>query len=366
MSAALRPGSTIGILGGGQLGRMLAVAALQLGYRVIGYAPPGDNVAAPACAAFIEAEWSDQSALSDFATRCDVVTWEFENVPLDVFAAMPAARVAPHPKALETAQDRLVEKAFVDRLGGSCAPYAAVRSAAELANAIERIGVPGIVKTVRDGYDGKGQWRIAAAHEAADLDLPNAPCVYEGLVRFETEFSVILVRAADGIIRFYESSANRHEGGMLVRAALPAGALVDAQMDEARAIAKAAAQALDYVGVLTLEFFATADGPVFNEMAPRVHNSGHWTIEGAATSQFENHIRAICGLPLGTAATRFASIEMRNIVGEDASRAHDILAEAGEPHLHLYGKAEARAGRKMGHVTRVAHAPDAFSEEASG
>jgi 5-(carboxyamino)imidazole ribonucleotide synthase len=181
--------------------------------------------------------------------------------------------------------------------------------------------------------------------------------VYEGKVEFQAEFSVILVRAADGTIRFWDSSANWHRGGMLVRSTLPAGPAVEAQVEAARTIAGKAAAALGYVGVLTLEFFATPAGPVFNEMAPRVHNSGHWTIEGAATSQFENHIRAICGLPLGGTETRFASIDMRNIVGEDALRAHAILAEEGEPHLHLYGKREARDGRKMGHVTRVSHRP---------
>ncbi|MEE4316312.1 MAG: ATP-grasp domain-containing protein, partial [Erythrobacter sp.] len=169
------------------------------------------------------------------------------------------------------------------------------------------------------------------------------------------EFSVILVRNREGEVRFWDSTANHHEGGMLAQSLLPAGAAIEAQVPAARELAAKTAQALGYVGVLTLEFFATKSGPVFNEMAPRVHNSGHWTIEGAATSQFENHIRAICGLPLGGTATRFASIDMRNIVGEDALSAHTILAEAGEPHLHLYGKREAREGRKMGHVTRVGH-----------
>ncbi len=352
----LLPGSTIGILGGGQLGRMLAVAALQLGYRVIGYAPEGDNVAADACSNFVTADWDDREALTGFAARCNVVSWEFENVPLAAVAAIPAALLACPPRALEIAQDRLAEKAFVADLGGTPAPYARVESEADFAAAITAVGTPGILKTARDGYDGKGQWRAGSALDASGMRFPGVPCIYEGLVTYETEFSVILVRAQDGTIRFWDSTANLHKGGMLTRSILPAGALVEAQVPAARELAARTAAALDYVGVLTLEFFATRNGPIFNEMAPRVHNSGHWTIEGAATSQFENHIRAICDLPLGGTATRFAAIEMHNIVGEDALSAHAILSEPGEPHLHLYGKREAREGRKMGHVTRVSHA----------
>jgi 5-(carboxyamino)imidazole ribonucleotide synthase len=352
----LAPGSTIGILGGGQLGRMMAIAALQLGYKVVGFAPEGDNVAADACADFITADWDDAAALARFSEACDVVTWEFENVPLAAVAALPEALLACQPRALEVAQDRLREKAFAAELGGVPAPYAAVESAAELAAAIARVGTPGILKTARDGYDGKGQWRVRTGIEAGALAFPGVICIYEGFVMYETEFSVILVRGADGAVRFWDSTANLHEGGMLSRSVLPAGALVEAQVPAARELARKIADALGYVGVLTLEFFATREGPVFNEMAPRVHNSGHWTIEGAATSQFENHIRAICGLPLGGTKTRFEAIEMRNIVGEDALEAHRILAEPGEPHLHLYGKAEAHEGRKMGHVTRVGHA----------
>lgn len=353
--APLPPGSTIGILGGGQLGRMMAMAAIQLGYRCIGYAPAGDNVAEQACSDFFHNGWGDRDALASFASACDVVTWEFENVPLAAVEAIPSSLLAPHPQALQIAQDRLLEKGFVEQLGASCAPYRRVESDDDFAQAIERIGSPGILKTARDGYDGKGQWRIANAHEAQGIRFPGRPCIYEGMVDFETEFSVILVRSRGGEVEFWDSSANTHEGGMLVRSVLPAGPLVEAQVAEARQIAQKTAESLGYVGVLTLEFFATASGPVFNEMAPRVHNSGHWTIEGSATSQFENHIRAVCGLPLGCTQTRFTQIEMRNIVGEDALSAHTILAEEGEPHLHLYGKREARQGRKMGHVTRVSH-----------
>ncbi len=351
----LPPGSTIGILGGGQLGRMLAVAALQLGYRCIGYAPKGDNIARDVCTDFFENDWSDTAALAAFAAKCDVVTWEFENVPLSTVHALPETILAPGPKALEVAQDRLNEKSFVEGFGAQPAPYKRVEDDADFARALEMVGAPGILKTARDGYDGKGQWRVASAHDADGIRFPGVACVYEGMVDFETEFSVILVRGYDGEIRFWDSTANTHDSGMLSSSVLPAGPLVEAQVEAARGIAGQVADALNYVGVLTLEFFATKAGPVFNEMAPRVHNSGHWSIEGAATSQFENHIRAICGLPLGGTETRFASIEMRNIIGKDALEAHRLLAEDGEPHLHLYGKAEAREGRKMGHVTRVSH-----------
>ena len=355
-SLTLATGSTIGILGGGQLGRMMAVAGLQLGYKVIGFAPEGDNVAADASSDFITADWDDAAALAAFTGRCDVVTWEFENVPLSTVAAIPPALLACPARALEVAQDRLSEKAFAASLGGTPAPYARVETEDDFAAALVRVGTPGILKTARDGYDGKGQWRVRSALEASGVRFPGVTCIYEGFVTYETEFSVILVRGKDGSVKFWDSTANLHDGGMLAQSILPAGALVEAQVPAARELAAKVADALGYVGVLTLEFFATRDGPVFNEMAPRVHNSGHWTIEGAATSQFENHIRAICGLPLGVTKTRFEAIEMRNIVGDDALRAHAILAEPGEPHLHLYGKREVREGRKMGHVTRVGHA----------
>lgn len=334
---------------------MLAMSAAQLGFRAICYAPPGDNVAADVCVDHFENGWGDKAALAAFAAKCDVITWEFENVPISVLDALPTERVVPGKRALEIAQDRLNEKRFVEELGANCAPHMRVDGEDDLARAANTVGAPGILKTARDGYDGKGQWRIASTHEAEGVRFPGRTCIYEGLVDFEAEFSVILVRAQDGTVRFWDSTANTHEGGMLVLSALPAGDLIEAQVEEARDIAGQTANALGYVGVLTLEFFATKQGPVFNEMAPRVHNSGHWTIEGAATSQFENHIRAVAGLPLGGTETRFAKIEMRNIVGEDALTAHQILAEGGEPHLHLYGKREARDGRKMGHVTRVSH-----------
>ena len=353
---ALKPGSTIGILGGGQLGRMLAVAAAQLGLRVIGYAPPRDNVAASVCTEFFAKGWGDIEALSAFTSQCDAVTWEFENVPLSTIASIPAEILRPGTKALETAQDRLNEKRFVETLGGRPAPYAAVESKEDLARAIEQVGTPGILKTRRDGYDGKGQWRIASAHEASAVRFPGVACVYERFVDFDAEYSVILVRGADGEVRFWDSPENVHEDAMLAVSSLPPSSLVARQIEAAREIARRTADALQYVGVLTVEFFATPQGPIFNEMAPRVHNSGHWTIEAAATSQFENHIRAIAGLPLGSTETRFERVEMRNIVGARANIAFEILGEDGEAHVHHYGKIEAREGRKMGHVTRAGSA----------
>jgi 5-(carboxyamino)imidazole ribonucleotide synthase len=348
----IAPGSTIGILGGGQLGRMLAVAAAQLGYRCHVYSPEKDSIAAEVSAAFTCADWYDRAAMSAFAQDCAVVTYEFENVPVAPLAAIPAALLAPGTRALEVAQDRLREKRFVEELGGRPAAYAAVDADGELPGAIERVGTPGILKTRREGYDGKGQWRIAAASEADGVRVPNDGMVYEGLVRFEAEFSVILVRGRDGTVRFWDSPQNVHEGGILARSSLPAAAIVADQVAEARELARKAAEALGYIGVLTLEFFATAEGPVFNEMAPRVHNSGHWTIEGALTSQFENHVRAICGLPLGDTRTLFPAIEMRNLIGDAAGDAATLLADP-HVHLHLYGKGEARQGRKMGHLTRL-------------
>jgi len=347
------PGETIGILGGGQLGRMLAMAAARLGYRVHIFAPERDSVAAEVAAQFTCAEWTDTAALSAFAADCAVATYEFENVPVAPLAALAPVALLPNARALEVAQDRLSEKRFITELGGNPAPFAPVDTREDLLRALETIGSPGILKTRRDGYDGKGQWRIMADHDADGVVLTGQPLVYEGFIRFTAEFSVILCRAQDGTIVFWDSAENVHKGGILDTSTVPAGAAITAQVPAARELAAKVAAALDYVGVLTLEFFATADGPVFNEMAPRVHNSGHWTIEGALTSQFENHIRAICGLPLGDPALAAQGVEMWNLIGDEA---HDWAPILSDPrnHLHLYGKAAARPGRKMGHVTRLA------------
>ena len=348
----IAPGSTIGILGGGQLGRMLAVAAAQLGYRCHVYSPEADCVAAEVCAAHTRAAWDDGAAMATFAADCAVVTYEFENVPVGPLAALGAVPLLPGLHALEVAQDRLNEKQFAAGLGGRTAPFMAVDTRDDLDSAMTRIGTPGILKTRRDGYDGKGQWRINYDHEADGIALGDQPLIYEGLVQFSAEFSVILCRGQDGTTLFWDSAENVHEHGILASSTVPAGPDVLAQLGEARALAGKIADALGYVGVAAFEFFATAAGPVLNEMAPRVHNSGHWTIEGALTSQFENHIRAICGLPLGDTRLAARGVSMRNIVGEAAADWAALLADPAN-HLHLYGKTAAREGRKMGHVTRL-------------
>ncbi|MCJ8158519.1 5-(carboxyamino)imidazole ribonucleotide synthase [Sphingomonas sp. LaA6.9] len=352
---ALKPGSTIGIIGGGQLGRMLASAAAQLGYRCHVYAPDGDSVAAEVSAFFTQAAYDDEEALSRFADSVDVVTYEFENLPVAPLRALAAkVPVRPSPEALAVAQDRLSEKAFVTELGGRTAPWAPVSDRDALGAAITRVGTPAILKTTRFGYDGKGQARL---HSPADADdawkaLGGRPAILEGFVRFEREFSVIVARGIDGREVSWDPADNLHDHGILSHCVVPAGGIVERQAQEARLLAMRVAEKLDYVGVLTLEFFASAEGPVFNEMAPRVHNSGHWTIEGAVTSQFENHIRAVCGLPLGDTRLAARRVTMDNLIGEAADNWDVILADPSA-HLHLYGKDEARPGRKMGHVTRL-------------
>lgn len=351
------PGTTIGIVGGGQLGRMLAMAAAQLGYRTHVYAPEASGPAAEVSAGWTQAAYDDAHALRAFADRVDVITYEFENVPAGAVSLLAGlGHVQPNAEALRIAQDRLLEKGFVAGLGGRTAPYAGASHRAALRTAVESVGAPAILKTTRFGYDGKGQVRLMDATPAtldhAWAEIGGQPAVLEGFVHFEHEFSVILVRGHDGEIRFWDTPHNVHEAGILATSSVPAPAPILAQQAEARAIAAKVADALDYVGVLTLEFFAGADGPIFNEMAPRVHNSGHWTIEGAVTSQFENHIRAICGLPLGSTALAARAVTMSNLIGEQALEWPAILSDANA-HLHLYGKHDARPGRKMGHVTRL-------------
>ncbi|MDQ3139592.1 MAG: 5-(carboxyamino)imidazole ribonucleotide synthase, partial [Pseudomonadota bacterium] len=299
--------------------------------------------------------YDDADALARFGGSVDIATYEFENIAAGALGALAErAPLYPPRAALEIAQDRVSEKQFVRDLGGRPAPFAAVADRADLDRALDEIGAPAILKTRRFGYDGKGQARIMASGDANDAwdSLHGADAVLEGFIAFDDEFSVILCRSADGDIATWEAPRNVHRDGVLDTSTVPAPAHLAATIDEAKALAHAVADALDYVGVLTLEFFAGADGPVFNEMAPRVHNSGHWTIEGALTSQFENHIRAICGLPLGSTARTAPEVRMRNLIGSDADDWQGILADRSA-HLHLYGKDAARAGRKMGHVTRL-------------
>ncbi|MCE7797738.1 5-(carboxyamino)imidazole ribonucleotide synthase [Sphingobium sufflavum] len=351
----IAPGATIGILGGGQLGRMIAMAAAQLGYRTHIYAPEVSGPAADVSPRWTRGDYGDEGALAGFAAQVDVITYEFENVPAPSIALLAdLGHVRPNARTLGIAQDRLVEKKFVADLGGRTAPFAPVESLDDLEEAIARIGSEAILKTSRFGYDGKGQARITEPGDAVGAwsAVGRQPSILEGFVRFGSEFSVILVRGEDGEIRFWDSAVNVHEHGILATSTVPGDSAVAAQVEEARALARQVADALDYVGVLTLEFFASADGPVFNEMAPRVHNSGHWTIEGALTSQFENHVRAICGLPLGDTALAARRVEMHNLIGDQADAWAEILSDPAN-HLHLYGKGEARPGRKMGHVTRL-------------
>ncbi|WP_230480976.1 5-(carboxyamino)imidazole ribonucleotide synthase [Sphingomonas sp. Leaf21] len=348
----LKPGSTIGILGGGQLGRMLAVAAAQLGYHTRVLAPDEDSVAAQTALSITRADYDDTTALAALAAACDVVTYEFENIdvaPVEWLAER--VPVHPAPAALRVAQDRIAEKRFVEKVGGRPAPWAEVNSAADLTEALARIGCPAILKTTRFGYDGKGQALIRDIAEApAAFEAIGGPAVLEGFIHFSHEFSILIARAEDGRAVRYDPPHNVHRDAILRSSTLPAPSDILDQAEEATALAIRIAERLGYVGVLACEFFATENGPVFNEMAPRVHNSGHWTIEGAETSQFENHIRAICGLPLGDTTLTGARVVMENLIGDDPWE--PALAEKGA-HLHLYGKGEARPGRKMGHVTRV-------------
>ena len=352
------PGSTIGILGGGQLGRMLASAAAELGYHTHVLAPDAESVAAQTASSFTRADYHSRIVLDEMAARCDVVTYEFENIAIEPVEHL-ARKVAVHPspRALAFAQDRASEKAFVDSIGGRTAPWRRVDTLGELRAALAEIGAPAILKTLRLGYDGKGQMRIGEPGEAeAAWDaIGRRPAILEGFVDFSHEFSIILARGIDGAMVSYPPPWNEHVDGILARSTLPAPPEIASQWGVAAALTGRIADALDYVGVLACEFFATAAGPVFNEMAPRVHNSGHWTIEGAVASQFENHIRAICGLPLGDTALTAPAVTMENLIGDAAGDWAAILAEPGA-HLHLYGKGDARPGRKMGHVTRLRRA----------
>jgi 5-(carboxyamino)imidazole ribonucleotide synthase len=352
---ALALGSTIGIIGGGQLGRMLSMAAAQLGYRVHIFAPEQGCCAAEVSAEFTHAGFDDEAALSRFANQIDVATFEFENLaagPLNVIAAQ--VPFWPPLEALEIGQDRIAEKRFAANLGGRTAKWAPVNSRAELDDAIAQVGLPAILKTVRFGYDGKGQARIKRIADADDAwqTIGGHPAILEEMIPFDHEFSLIVARDQAGSISFWDAPENVHKEGILDRSIVPACDRVRQQVPAARALARRIAERLNYVGVFAIEFFAGADGPVFNEMAPRVHNSGHWTIEGAVTSQFENHIRAVAGLPLGSTKLAGRSVTMTNLIGQDLKNWQVFAGEAGV-HLHIYGKGEASEGRKLGHSTRV-------------
>ena len=353
---ALPPGSTIGILGGGQLGRMMALAAARLGYKCHILDPHEEPCAAEVSAYFTRAAYDDVEALRRFAEQCDVVTYEFENIPVEPLAVL-GDKLAPSTRSLEVAQDRAAEKRFLESCGARVAPWREVDSAADIEAAIEALGSPVLLKSRRYGYDGKGQAWVHRADEAeAAWDaIGRQPAVAEARMSFDAEFSLILARGSNGETSAFPPTRNHHDGGILSTSTVPAGPEIDALAEPAIAAAKAIEEALGHVGVLTVEFFACADGPIVNEIAPRVHNSGHWTIEGAHTSQFEQHLRAILGLPLGDPSLVSAGATMENLIGADVDRWADYVAEPGA-HLHLYGKGEARPGRKMGHVTRLSSA----------
>jgi 5-(carboxyamino)imidazole ribonucleotide synthase len=347
------PGGTIGILGGGQLGRMLALAAARLGLKTHIFS---DDAAAPAfqvAAARTHGDYRDARALAAFASTCDAITFEFENVPAETVAQLAHLKPChPNARALAIAQDRVDEKTFVRSLGIGTAEFADVDSAADAKAALARTGAPAILKTRRLGYDGKGQAKVGSVDEvaAALASFKGAPSILESLVDFRFEASVIAARAADGRFAAYDPPENLHANHILRRSTVPSR-LSETQVHEAQAIARRIGDALDYVGVFAVELFATRDGALLvNEIAPRVHNSGHWTLEACAISQFEQHIRAVAGWPLGDPA-RHSDAVMENIIGEEAADWQALTLRPGA--LHLYGKPEIRAGRKMGHITTL-------------
>ena len=361
----LRPGDTVGILGGGQLGRMLSLAAASLGLKTHIYCPDADCPASHVASAFTRADYDDNDALKTFAAAVNVVTYEFENVPVDAVAVLESAgaTVRPGATALEKAQDRLVEKEFVRSLGVATADFHAVDKLDDLEEGLNRVGRPAILKTRSLGYDGKGQTRLtdkdidlhasfekAVAYAWAEVGA--APSILEAFVPFDREVSIIGARAADGAIRLYEPIENEHANGILKTSTAPARISAETRV-AAESATTAILEALDYVGVIGVEFFVLPGGDiVVNEMAPRVHNSGHLTADACAVSQFEQHIRAVAGWPLGDPARHSAAV-MENPIGAEVDAWRDIVLEKNAC-LHLYGKGEARPGRKMGHVTRLA------------
>jgi 5-(carboxyamino)imidazole ribonucleotide synthase len=353
-AAALAPGATIGILGGGQLGRMLALAAARLGFKCHIFAPNPDSPAFDVVHRVTCADYGDTQALDRFAADADVVTYEFENVPAEA-ATFLAARVPvlPDQNVLATTQDRLAEKNFIAALGIGTAPYVSVDAPGELADALARIGRPAVLKTRRFGYDGKGQATIqnGTSPETAWREVGGQPCILEAFVPFAREVSVIAARARDGAVECFDVTENEHRNHILKISRVPA-TLPEAAAREARRIAETIAQKFSYVGVLAVEMFELGDGGLLvNEIAPRVHNSGHWTLDGASVSQFEQHIRAVAGWPLAK-PLRHGRVEMINLIGSEVEDYRTWLTVPGAA-VHLYGKAATRPGRKMGHVTRV-------------
>jgi 5-(carboxyamino)imidazole ribonucleotide synthase len=358
-SAVLQPGATIGILGGGQLGRMLALAAAQLGFHCHVYADDAESPAFDVVQKWVCAPYEDRERLAGFADGVDLITYEFENVPAETAEFLSARRaVLPDPAVLARTQDRLIEKSFIADLGIATAPFAAVGTLAELAAGVDAIGLPAILKTRRLGYDGKGQAMIAEGGDplrAWDA-VGRAYSIVEGFVPFEREISVVIARSRAGDLRSFDVAENEHRDHILRVSRVPA-AVASEIAAQAHDIAARIAHALEYVGVLAVEMFVVRESGetsvLVNEIAPRVHNSGHWTLDGCSVSQFEQHIRAVAGWPLAV-PVRWADVEMINLIGAEAHDYKRWLGVAGAA-VHLYGKDEARPGRKMGHITRVLH-----------
>lgn len=353
MTEALPQGATIGVLGGGQLGRMLSVAASRLGLRCHVFEPGSNPPAGHVADVVTTAPYEDDAALTAFGRAVDVITYEFENVPtsaLDLLESLTPIR--PGRDALRISQDRITEKDFLTGLGLIVAPYAAVDDRASMQAAVDRIGAPSILKTRRFGYDGKGQAPLRTSDDAtsAHESLNDAPAVLEGFVAFEREISVIAARSVGGTIACFDPGENVHRDGILRTTTIPA-AVDDTTRAAAIDIAGTILDALDYVGVLGVELFVTADGLLVNEIAPRVHNSGHWTQNGCAIDQFEQHIRAVAGWPLGDPG-RHSDVVMENLIGDDVNAVSALASSPGAA-LHLYGKADTKPGRKMGHVNRI-------------
>ncbi|HWQ88213.1 5-(carboxyamino)imidazole ribonucleotide synthase [Brevundimonas sp.] len=353
--APLAPGATLGILGGGQLGRMLSQAASRLGFNVVILDPEENSPAGRVSQGQIVAAYDDPTALTVLGQTCQAVTFEFENVPATSVErlAQGGAVVAPGPRALAVAQDRIDEKTFLNGVGATTVDFAAIDSLDDLLAGLERLGAPALLKTRREGYDGKGQVWVRSAAMAADAwsAVGQRPSVLEARAPFVRELSIIAARGRDGAIAVYPLGENIHKGGVLKTTLAPAA--VDAKTEKrARAIAKAILEGLDYVGVLGVELFDLGEGRLLvNEIAPRVHNTGHWTQDGCICDQFEQHIRAIAGWPLGP-TTAHARVEMTNLLGDEVEQWTKLSGKA-DARLHLYGKAEARPGRKMGHVNRI-------------
>lgn len=353
MTDMLAPGATIGILGGGQLGRMLSVAAARLGFVTHIYEPGANPPAGQVAHRVTTAGYDNTDALRSFAASVDVITYEFENIPTDALDILEEHRpIRPGREALRVSQDRLTEKTFLQGLGLQTALFSDVSDLNNLQTAIEHIGTPAILKTRRFGYDGKGQARLHTPEDAETAwdDMAGAPAILEGFVDFSHEISIIAARGLDGQVACFDPGENVHRDGILRTTTLPAR-LHPSQRTDAVLLAANILNALDYVGVMGVELFVTATGLIVNEIAPRVHNSGHWTQNGCAVDQFEQHIRAVTGWPLGD-GQRHADVVMENLIGDDMNRVPELAKEKNVA-LHLYGKADVKPGRKMGHFNRI-------------